>query len=75
MKLAVCALSKSLPKDRKVGREVSSFEIFYFKRLDPEISRAASSILRPSKFLQSYTNNLGTYRVVISKYVFRDAGS
>ena len=59
----------------QIGRAVSSFEIFYFERLDPEISSAASSILRLSKFLQSYTNNLRTYRVVILKYVFRDAGS
>ena len=62
-------------KDRKIGRAASSFEIFYFKRLDPEILSSASSILRLSKFLQSSTNNLRTYRVVISKYVSRDAGS
>ena len=29
-------LSRFRPKDRKIGRTVSSFEIFYFELLDPE---------------------------------------
>ena len=46
-------LSRYTPQDRKIGRTVCSFEVFYFKLLDPEILSAASSILRPLNILHS----------------------
>ena len=71
-------LSRFRPKDRKIGRTVSSFEIFYFELLDPEILSAASSTLRPLKFLHSSAKKLRMYPVVVRIFrniLFRAAGS
>ena len=53
VKLPVFALSRFKPKDRKIGRTVSSFEMFYFELLDLEILSAVSLMLHPLKNLHS----------------------
>ena len=70
-------LPRFTPKNRKIGNTVSSFQIFHFELLDPEILSAASSVLRPIKFLHSSAKK-SAYRVVVRivrNMFFRAAGS
>ena len=65
-------LSRFTPKDRNIGRTVSSsFELFYFELLHPEIFSAASSMQRPfniSALLREKFTHVPRCRAFISKF-------
>ena len=63
--------------DCKIGRTVSSFEIFYFELLDPEILSATSSIPRPLKSLHlcEKVTHVPCCRAYTSKCFISSSGS